>query len=188
MPRKKTETAANLLPSSAKTVSIKKQPGRTASHDWTEIRRQYVRGNDKVTFAHLGTQIGNPTLSAIKKRAGKEKWADLRAEFRNQVGSRMNQMDLETIEDVRLRHVNSARDLQDLAAKGLEALLLRANTLSAFEVARLMQLGLEAERKARGMEEFTVRIEDLRSPADLKKLTPEQLLELRGRLKARGQA
>ncbi len=38
------------------------------------------------------------------------------------------------------------------------------------------------------MEEFTVRIEDLRSPADFKKLTPEQLMELRTQVKARGQA
>jgi hypothetical protein len=187
MPRK-TETAAKPRAAKPKSVPSEKAAGAPPRYDWTEIRRQYVRGDDKVTFSHLGTQSGNPTLSAIKKRAGKEKWADLRTEFRNQVGTKVREMDLETVEQVRMRHVNSARDLQDLAAKGLTALLLRAESLSAFEVARLMQLGLEAERKARGMEEFTVKIEDLRSPADLKSLTAEQLLELRGRIKARATA
>jgi len=185
MPQK-TETAK--LRAAKPQGSAPKSTGAVARYDWAEIRRQYVRGNDTVTFVHLGTQSGNPSLSAIKKRAGAEKWADLRTEFRNQVGTKVRELDLETVEQVRMRHVNSARDLQDVAAKGLAALLTRAESLSAFEVARLMQLGLEAERKARGMEEFTVKIEDLRSPADLKNLTPEQLLELRGRLKARGTA
>ena len=185
MPRK-TETAANPKPSKQKTVSSEKAAGAPPKYDWTELRRQYVRGDDTVTFSHLGTQSGNPSLSAIKKRAGAEKWADLRSEFRNQVGTRVNQMDLETIEDVRRRHVGIALALQTAGSEALAELNLR--DLSAFEITRLFQLGLEAERKARGMEEFTVRIEDLRSPADLKNLTPEQLLELRGRLKARGTA
>ena len=185
MPRK-TETAANPKPSKPKTVSVKKTAGAPARYDWSDLRRQYVRGDDAVTFMHLCTQPGNPTLSAIKKHAGKEKWADLRAEFRNQVGTRVNQMDLETIEDVRRRHVGIALALQTAGSEALSKLDL--DGLSAFEVVRLMQLGLEAERKARGMEEFTVRIEDLRSPADLKALSAEQLLELRGRLKARATA
>ena len=185
MPRK-TEIAAKPRAANSKNVPAKKANGTPPKYDWTDIRRQYVRGDDKVTFSHLSTQSGNPTLSAIKKRAGKEKWADLRTEFRNQVGTRVNQMDLETIEDVRLRHVGIALAFQTAGSAALANLDL--TDLSAFEVVRLMQLGLEAERKARGMEEFTVRIEDLRSPADLKNLTPEQLLELRARVKGRGQA
>ena len=95
-------------------------------------------------------------------------------------------MDLETIEDVRLRHVGIALAFQTAGSAALASLDLTG--LSAFEVVRLMQLGLEAERKARGMEEFTVKIENLRSPADLKSLTAEQLLELKGRIKARATA
>ncbi|MGY2892763.1 hypothetical protein ACVWZX_000756 [Deinococcus sp. UYEF24] len=185
MPRK-TETAAKPRVAKPKTVPSEKAAGAPPKYDWTEVRRQYVRGDDKVTFSHLGTQSGNPTLSAIKKRAGKEKWADLRTEFRNQLGTKVREMDLETIEDVRLRHVGIALAFQTAGSAALASLDLK--DLSAFEVVRLMQLGLEAERKARGMEEFTVKIEDLRSPADLKSLTAEQLLELRGRIKARGTA
>jgi hypothetical protein len=187
MPRK-TETAAKPKPSKPKTVSPEKAAGAPPRYDWAEIRRQYVRGDDSVTFAHLGAVIGNPKMDGIKKRAGQEKWTDLRREFRHQVSTKVQQMDLETMEDVRLRHVGNARALQDLASKGLEALAKKPEDLSALEVVRLMQLGLEAERKARGMEEFTVKIEDLRSPADLKSLTAEQLLELRGRIKARATA
>ena len=187
MPRK-TETAARPRPAKPKTVPSEKAAGAPPKYDWAEIRRQYVRGDDSVTFAHLGAQIGYPKVDGIKKRAAQEKWADLRKEFRHQVGTKVQQMDLETMEDVRIRHVGNARALQDLASKGLASLALSPESLTAFEVVRLMQLGLEAERKARGMEEFTVKIEDLRSPADLKNLTPEQLLELRGRLKARGTA
>lgn len=182
MPRK------NPAPTNAKgkATSTRKPTGAPVRYDWSDLRRQYVRGDDAVTFKHLGTQTGNPTAGAIKKRAAQEKWSTLRAEFRTQVGTRVNQMDLETIEDVRLRHVGIALAFQTAGSLALSNLDLTG--LSASEVVRLMQLGLEAERKARGMEEFTVRIEDLRSPADLKNLTPEQLLELRGRIKARGQA
>jgi len=181
----KTETAKP-KPSKPKGTAPKSTGGRPLTYDWSNIRREYIRGDDTVTFVHLGTQSGNPTLSAIKKRAGKEKWADLRAEFRNQVGTKLNQIDLETIEDVRKRHVSTALALQTAGADALAKLDL--SKLSALDIARLIQLGLEAERKARGMEEFTVRVEDLRSPADLKNLSAEQLLELRARLKSRGQA
>lgn len=187
MPRK-TETAAKPRAVKPKTVPSEKAAGAPPKYDWADVRRQYVRGDDTVTFAHLGAQIGHPKVDGIKKRAAQEKWADLRKEFRHQVGTKVQQMDLETMEDVRLRHVGNARALQDLASKGLVALAKNSDALSVFEVARLMQLGLEAERKARGMEEFTVKIEDLRSSADLKSLTAEQLLELKGRIKARATA
>jgi hypothetical protein len=181
MPKKRTPPT----PKTATDRRARSAVGRPATHDWAEIRRQYVRGDDTVTFAHLGTQTGAPGLSAIKKRAGKEKWADLRAEFRNQVGTRVNQMDLETVEDVRLRHVGIARRLQASGEKALDGLGLA--DIGAFGVVRLLTAGMEAERKARGMEEFTVRIEDLRSPADLKNLSTDQLTELlERRRRARG--
>ena len=68
MPRK-TETAARPRAAKPKTVPSEKAAGAPPEYDWAEICRQYVRGDDKVTFFHPGTQSGNPTLSAIKKLA-----------------------------------------------------------------------------------------------------------------------
>lgn len=53
----------------------------------------------------------------------------------------------------------------------------------------LVQTGGEIERKARGMEEYSVNLNDLNSPADLANYTPEQLMNLLTRLrKVKGMA
>ncbi|MVN86896.1 hypothetical protein GO986_08975 [Deinococcus sp. HMF7620] len=162
------------------------KPQRARPHyDWTAIRREYIRGGDEVTLKALSDKPGAPTHDALKARSSREDWAELRAEFRHQVATRMQQLDLDTVEEVRARHSQLGRRMQELAESGMDYLDL--SDLGAFGVARLATAGAQLERQARGMEEYTVRIEDLRSPADVKKLPKEQLLELiERRRKARG--
>lgn len=185
MPRK-AETAANLRPSKQKTTAPKASGGRPEKYDWSAIRREYIRGDEKVTYLSLSVKTGYPSHDVIKARAAREDWTDLRAQFQHKVVTQVQVLDLETVEEVRSRQARIGKALQTTAVKGMAH--LKPQDMSPFEVARLAQVGSDLERKARGMEEFTVRVEDLRSPADLKNLTAEQLLELRARLKARGSA
>ncbi|GGJ65274.1 hypothetical protein [Deinococcus aquiradiocola] len=185
MPRT-TETAANPKPAQLKTSAPKSAGGRPPKYDWSSIRREYIRGDERVTYLSLSTKTGYPSHDVIKSRAAREDWTDLRAQFQHKVAAAAQNLDLETLEEVRNRQARIGKALQTTAVKGMAH--LNPQELSAFEVARLAQVGSDLERKARGMEEFTVRVEDLRSPADLKNLTPEQLLELRARVKGRGQA
>ncbi len=186
----KTKAAPKPPAKSPKSASVTRR-GRPPAYDWKAILRMYRRGDDSVTLESLSRESrgsGWPSLAQLKRRSSEQDWPDLRAEFRYQDATRAQQLDLETIEDVRHRHVRSAKILQTIGLKGFAAINARAQELSPFEASRIYQLGIETERKARGMEEFTVRIEDLRSPEDLKKLTTDQLLELRARVKANAKA
>lgn len=161
--------------------------GRPPKHDWSTIRREYIRGDDTVTLKTLSDKPGYPTHDALKARSSREDWADLRAEFRHRVDTRTRNLDLETVEEVRLRQAKIGKALQTAAVRGMAH--LKPEELGAFGVARLATAGAQLERQARGMEEFTVRVEDLRSPADLKNLTTDQLMELlERRRRARGTA
>lgn len=86
-----------------------------------------------------------------------------------------------------MRQATLGKALQTLAVRGMGH--VDPKDVGPQEIARLALVGTQIERQARGMEEFTVRIEDLNSPADLKKLSREQLSELlERRRKARGPA
>ncbi|WP_019585249.1 hypothetical protein [Deinococcus apachensis] len=161
--------------------------GRPTKHDWSAIRREFIRGDDTVTLKTLSDKPGAPTYDAIKARSAREDWAELRAEFRHRVDTKTRALNLETVEEVRLRQAEIGKALQTAAVRGLTH--LKPEELGAFAVARLATAGAQLERQARGMEEFTVRVEDLRSPADLKNLTTDQLMELlERRRRARGAA
>lgn len=170
-----------------------KPQGRPPAYDWTAIRREYIRGDDRVTLeslssdaeVHQSSETPRPSLSQLKRRSSAEDWLDLRTQFRAQVAARAQALDLETVEQVRMRQATLGKALQTLAVRGMGH--VDPKDVGPQEIARLALVGTQIERQARGMEEFTVRIEDLSSPADLKKLTREQLLELKQRKqKARG--
>lgn len=165
-----------------------KAQGRPPAYNWTAIRREYIRGDDRVTLDALsaeGRGSGAPSLSQVKRRSSAEDWADLRAQFRAQAAARAQQLDLETVEEVRARQAALGKTLQSLAAGA--AAHIDLNEVGAAGVARLATAGAQLERQARGMEEVTVRVEDLRGPADLKALSEEQLMELlERRRRARG--
>ncbi|MFC4636980.1 hypothetical protein [Deinococcus hohokamensis] len=165
-----------------------KPQGRPPAYNWTAIRREYIRGDDGVTLDALSAESrgsGYPSLSQVKRRSSAEDWPDLRAQFRAQTAAKVQQLDLETTEEVRIRQAKIGKAMQTAAVRGLAH--VKPEELGAFGVARLAMAGAQLERQARGMKEYTVRIEDLRSPADLKRLNKDQLQELlERRRKARG--
>ncbi|GAA5513628.1 hypothetical protein Dcar01_02372 [Deinococcus carri] len=164
--------------------------GRPPAYNWTAIRREYIRGDDTVTLDALSAEsrgIGWPSLSQVKRRSSDEDWTDLRAQFRAQAAAAARTLDLETVEEVRVRQAKIGKGMQTLAVRAMAH--QNPQEMSPFELARLATAGAQLERQARGMEEFTVRVEDLRSPADLKNLSTDQLMELlERRRQARGAA
>lgn len=181
-------TGGQNMPSTKPRTPKTPLPGRPPAYNWTAIRREYIRGDDTVTLDALSAErrgTGAPSLSQVKRRSSAEDWADLRAQFRAQTAARAQQLDLETVEEVRARQASMGKALQSAALRGLKHVL--PEELGAFGVARLATAGAQLERQARGMEEFTVRVEDLRGPADLKGLSTDQLQELlERRRRARG--
>ena len=183
VPKKPTKPAAKKKSSSSRAQREPNSGGRPPKYDWSAIRREYLRGDDTVTYLSLSGKTDYPSHDVIKARAAREDWTELRAEFRHKVVTQAQALDLETLEEVRMRHVRGSKAMQTIALRGMAN--LDTKEMSAFEVARLYQLGTEAERKARGMEEFTVNIRDIESPADLLKLRPDQLMELYLRTKSK---
>lgn len=190
--QKETKTSARTEKKDRSSSGAKPQ-GRPPAYDWTAIRREYIRGDDRVTLeslssdaeVHQGSETPRPSLSQLKRRSSAEDWLDLRTQFRAQVAARAQALDLETVEQVRMRQATLGKALQTLAVRGMGH--VDPKDVGPHEIARLALVGTQIERQARGMEEFTVRIEDLNSPADLKKLTREQLSELlERRRRARG--
>ncbi|WP_027459273.1 hypothetical protein [Deinococcus murrayi] len=180
-------TKPKTTPKSSGSGGARSAGGRPSKHNWSAIRREFIRGDDTVTLKTLSDKPGAPSYDAIKARSAREDWADLRAEFRHRVDTKVRALDLETVEEVRVRQAKLGKAMQTLSVRGMAH--LKAEEMSPFEVARLATAGAQLERQARGMEEFTVRLEDLRSPADLKNLTSDQLLELlERRRQARGTA
>ena len=166
------------------TTPPKTQRKTLSTQQWNAIRRAYVRGGDEVTFQSLCAEHPDLTMDMVKKRSTREDWSDLRAEFRHQAGTIARSLDLESLDEVRKRHVTGAKAMQAIALKRLQTLQKDVTAMTPTEAASFYRLGTEIERKARGMEELTVRVEDLRGPSDLKALSNDQLAELVERRRA----
>lgn len=172
-------------PAAPPTPPARKAGGRPPVYDWSAWRLKYLRGDDAVTLEALSLQTGAPSLTQLKRRSSAEDWPGLRTELR----ARADTKKLDAAEDL----VSIIRDQQFKVTKQMLVLGLRILANADTEKAdlrdgiRLLDRAMDAQRKLAGMEEVTVRLEDIRTPADLKKLTTEQLLELRA-LRARAEA
>lgn len=156
-----------------------KKRGRPAQYDWDSIRREYFKGGDEVTYQSLSVGIGKPSYDRIKARAAAENWAGLRADFRHHVESKTREVQLEALSVVKARQCKMARLMQQIAMEAIEQIDPASISINA--AIRLMVAGCEIERKALQMREYTVNLNDINSPEDLRKLTLEQLFELKQR-------
>ena len=148
--------------------------------DWIEIRRQYIKGPDATTYLSLSRQPHAPKERAIESRARRENWTNLRADFRRELTAKTRALDLEVqhevqkaATDTRRQHVKLGTILLSLAARGTAH--IKVEELGDLGVTRLARAGAEIQRKALGLEETTVNI---RTTADLKRLSDAELLEL----------
>ena len=64
--------------------------------DWLAIKTEYINGG--ISYRKLAEKYG-VSQSTIRKRAATEKWADLREEQRNKIGTKTEQKTAEKISD-----------------------------------------------------------------------------------------
>lgn len=154
--------------------------GRPPKYDWMQIRREYIRGDDEVTYKSLSHKPGYPAEGSITNRAAREGWTELRAQFRDDVMRAMRQADLDLKTEVRLRQARAGKAMLDVGLRGL--VHVDPERLEPIDVARLVKTGADLERKALGMEELNVNMGSIRSPEDLDSLDDTALYKILGAL------
>ena len=154
--------------------------GRPATYDWNALRREFIRGEDHVTFESLSHRTGAPTYGTIKNRAAREDWTDLRVQFRDSAMTRIRDIDLDLKAEVRGRHAKVGKTLITFGVRALAH--LNPEKLEAVDAVRLLKIGTDIERKALGMEEINVRLGRIKTPDDLDKLSDLELWQMAGML------
>lgn len=154
--------------------------GRPPTYDWSALRREFIRGEDDVTFEALSHKTDAPAYGTIKNRAGREDWTGLRQDFRVQVVARTREIDLDLKTEVRGRHAKVGKALITLGVRGLAH--QQPETLEPVDVVRLLKVGTDIERKALGMEEVNVRLGRIRNPDDLDRMSEAELWQIAGML------
>jgi len=116
---------------------------------WPEIRVRYIR--TQATLAELAEEFNIP-LSTLKKRSMKERWSQLRNQYRTRVElvtlERAATQDAEELLETRTRHVKISRALQAKALARLKD--LNPNELSPEETRRYLEAGVRIERLVLG--------------------------------------
>lgn len=147
-------------------------------HDWAALRREYIRGDDLLTLKAMSDKEGYPTYDALKARSSREDWAELRAEFRHQVDTKLRELDLDMKTEVRSTLGKLGQALISIGMKG--AATIKPETLEPIDVARFIKIGSDLKVKAAGMDEVKVRLGRIKSAADLEKLSDDDLWLLAG--------
>lgn len=109
-------------PQSSPKQPPKKPSGRAAKHDWSAIRREYIRGDDHITYLALSQREGAPHHATIEKKAMVEGWTELRLDFRREVDAKLRMVDVDLKTEVRKRHAGMGKAMTSLGAQGLQAL------------------------------------------------------------------
>ncbi|CAM3164219.1 Terminase [Deinococcus saxicola] len=158
----------------------KPQTDRRVKHDWSAIRREYIRGEDTVTLASLAVRDGAPSERSLERRSSAEDWPELRLQMRREVDGRLRQLDLDMKTEVRVRQARLGKSFIHLAVRGLSH--QKPELLEPVDIARFAKIGAELERKALGMEEVNIKIGRIKSPDDLDKHSEAELWQLAGML------
>lgn len=100
----------------------RKPSGRAAKHDWSTIRREYIRGDDDTTYKLLASRDNAPNERTIEKKAAEEGWTELRADFRREVDLKLRQVDVDLKTEVRRRHAGIGKGMTNIGATALNNL------------------------------------------------------------------
>ncbi|GGO22124.1 hypothetical protein [Deinococcus humi] len=168
-PKKKTDSSG-----------AKPQNDKRVKHDWSAIRREYIRGEDTVTLASLADRDGAPSERQLERRCAAEDWPELRLQMRREIDGKLRQLDLDLKTEVRMRQARVGKSFIRLAEDALE--YQRPESLDPIDIARFAKIGAELERKSLGMEEVNIKIGRIKSPDDLDKHSEAELWQLAGML------
>jgi len=140
------------------------------SVDSQKIRDEYVMG--EISLEALAAQHGLATIT-LKKRSAKEKWADLRAQYRTDTSRHTWQIGSVKESETRVRHIQLSKEVLTVALAGLA--LTDPADLSPRDIVALIKLAWEIECRALGLPE-----EHSLSGSELDAVLREQLERLAG--------
>ncbi|WP_104990874.1 hypothetical protein [Deinococcus sp. NW-56] len=149
---------------------------KRVKHNWSAIRREYIRGEDTVTLASLAAKPGYPSERQLERRSAAEDWMDLRLQMRREVDGRLRALDLDMKTEVRRRQAKVGKALVTLGVRAMAH--QDPEKMDVLDMARTIKIGTELERKALGMEELNINFGRIKSPDDLDKLPEEELWRL----------
>lgn len=173
-------------PAKPKTTPKKSSSGarsaedRRVKHDWSAIRREYIRGDDTVTLASLAATPGYPSERQLERRSSAEDWPDLRLQMRREVDGKLRALDLDMKTEVRRRQLKVGTALITLGVRAMAH--QDPEKMDTLDMSRVIKIGGELERKALGMDELNINFGRIKSPDDLDKFSEEELWRIAGML------
>lgn len=118
--------------------------GVTQRRDWLELKNQFVTGDWLTVSVFLRDQnIPNNSRSRFHTR----KWKEEKLEYQSKVITQVQEKEMESVVEVRIRQVRAAKKMQEIGLRKLQEL----SPESADEARKLVTSGLQEERAALGM-------------------------------------
>lgn len=114
--------------------------------NWLELKNQFVMG-DWLTISDFLRDQNISTNS--RSRLHTKGWKEERIEYRSKIITRIQEKEVESAVDIRLRQVQAAKKMQEIGLQKLQEL----SPETADEARKLVTSGLEQERAALGMPE-----------------------------------
>lgn len=112
--------------------------------DWLELKNQFVTG-DWLTISDFLKDQNIPNNS--RSRFHTKGWREEKIEYRSKIITQIQEKEMESVVEVRIRQVQAAKKMQEIGLQKLQEL----SPESADEARKLITSGLEQERAALGM-------------------------------------
>lgn len=119
-----------------------------AKISWSKALVDYLK-DEVQSYASIASKYG-VSLQAVKKRAGKEGWQDLRQKSIQKVNQELPELVGESMAKTNARHIQMAISMQTIAVEAIKKLDTKSITYS--QALQSVKIGIEIERKARGMD------------------------------------
>lgn len=116
----------------------------TKGRDWLKLKDQFIRGNWQTVADFLREQnISNNSRSRTHTR----NWKNERLEYQSKIITQVQEKEMESVVEVRIRQVQTAKKMQEIGLQKLQEL----SPESADEARKLVTSGLQEERAALGI-------------------------------------
>ncbi|VVA43962.1 conserved hypothetical protein [Candidatus Roizmanbacteria bacterium] len=111
---------------------------------WSKALADYLK-DETTSYASISKRYG-VSLQAVKKRAGKEKWQDLRQKSIQKVNQELPKLIGQSVADVSAKHAQLGQLLQHAALKIMKEKDLKPKNF--IQALQSIKAGIEIERKA----------------------------------------
>lgn len=116
--------------------------------NWSKALADYLK-DETQSYASIARKHG-VSLQAVKKRAGKEKWQDLRQKSIQKVNQELPLLIGESVADTNAKHAQLGTLLQHIALKVMEEKNLKPENF--VQALQSIKAGVEIERKTLNMD------------------------------------